>query len=152
MDVCCAWNCDPRKFMMKFSLTLSSLATLHIQFLQKNLLFNSLSNQINISNQISISNQIKSIILAAVASRTWLWVMQFLPGAGKWQLHSGLSVNALYIYRKNNCILGIIFLLILIKCDFKLGFNCKQPWIRKCKYKLINKNNKSLYNRRIHVE
>jgi hypothetical protein len=46
------------------------------------------------------------LILLSLCSDTWLvsgkscsawrWVMQFLPGAGKWQLRSGLSVIAVY--------------------------------------------------------
>jgi hypothetical protein len=46
VDACCAWNCDSRKFMAKFSLSLPSRTTFHIWFLQKNMLFNSVSNRI----------------------------------------------------------------------------------------------------------
>jgi hypothetical protein len=50
MDACSAWNCDPGKFMTKLSLTLSSRTTFHIQFIQKNMMFNSISNHIHTHN------------------------------------------------------------------------------------------------------
>jgi hypothetical protein len=38
-----------------------------------------------------------SWLVSGKSCSAWLWVMQFLPGAGEWQLRSGLSVNALYM-------------------------------------------------------
>jgi len=35
MDACCAWDCDPRNFMAKFSPTLNSRTTLYNWFVQK---------------------------------------------------------------------------------------------------------------------
>jgi hypothetical protein len=43
-----AWNCDPGKFI--FSSTLSRGTTFHIQFIHKNTLFNSKSNNIHTHN------------------------------------------------------------------------------------------------------
>jgi hypothetical protein len=71
----------------------------------------------------SISYDTGELILLFLWSDTWLvsgnsrsawrWVMQFLPGAGKGQLRSGLSVNALY-----NCSL----LTVTHSCCFELLF------------------------------
>jgi hypothetical protein len=36
-------------------------------------------------------------LVSGKSCSTWRWVMQFLPGAGKWHLCSGLSVNALHL-------------------------------------------------------
>jgi len=35
MNACCTWNCDPRKFTVKFSQTLSSNIMLHIWLIHK---------------------------------------------------------------------------------------------------------------------
>jgi hypothetical protein len=102
----------------------------HIWFIQKNTLFNSISNHIHPHTKITStwhnvghSCTVVWIILAAVAVSTWRWVMQFLPGAGMWQLRSDLSVNALHITTVER-LLKIEAALCVDNCQFVPLFRC----------------------------
>jgi hypothetical protein len=91
MDVCCTWNCDPGKFTTKFSW---HLAEPHFTYDScRKTCCSTVLWTISTHQQPALDTMLDSctvvwIILATTAVSAWRWVMQFLPGARRWQLRS----------------------------------------------------------------
>jgi hypothetical protein len=102
MNAGCACNCGPGKSTRKFSSAPFSGTASHT--LRKHAVQQCVDrihthNTINSSYLQDVRQSCTDvrIILAAVASCSCWWVMQFLPGTRKCHLRSPLSVDALYV-------------------------------------------------------
>jgi hypothetical protein len=100
----------PRNLTTKFFPTLYSRTTFHLYDSYRNTRCSTVYRTISIYTQpqpalntVWNSCTVVWIILAAVAASAWRWVMQFLPGAGKWQLRSPYQqTHCSYMYRESN--------------------------------------------------
>jgi hypothetical protein len=91
MVACCASNCGPgnlrisflRHFLAEPHFTYDSNKKKHAvrQYIEPYL-----HPKISTKHNVRHSCTVVWIILAAIAVSAWRWVMQFLPGGGKWQL------------------------------------------------------------------